>query len=221
MLGNSCSQSRATCTRMRFADLDAVTIDAFGTLIELVDPVPFLADALHRHGIERAHSEIADAFAAEGRYYRAHIHEGADEDGLRSLQTRCAGVFLEAVGGGLDPGEFAPEYVACLHFKTMDGVVPALETLRARGLALAVVGNWDLTVHRWLAELGLRRYFSLVLHAARKPDPGSLRRALDELAVAPERALHVGDEPADEAAAAAAGARFPPAPLPAAVTQLA
>ena len=28
-------RSRGCCTRMRFADLDAVTIDAFGTLVEL------------------------------------------------------------------------------------------------------------------------------------------------------------------------------------------
>ena len=198
---------------MRFAELDAVTIDAFGTLIELVEPLPFLADALRTHGIERTGERIADAFAAEGRYYRAHIHEGGDEKGLRDLHARCAGVFLEAVGAELDPGEFAPEYVACLHFRTIEGVVPALESLRSRGLALAVVGNWDLTVHRWLAELGLSHHFSVVLHAARKPDPSGLTRALAKLDVRPERAVHIGDERADEEAAAAAGMHYLPAPL--------
>jgi FMN phosphatase YigB (HAD superfamily) len=205
---------------MRFADLDAVTIDAFGTLVELTDPVPFLADTLRRHGIERTGEQLAAAFAAEGRYYRAHIHEGRDEEGLRGLQTRCAGVFLEAIGAELDPGAFAPEYVRCLHFSAIEGVVPALESLTARGLPLAVVGNWDLTLHRWLGELGLSRYFSVVLHASRKPDPAGLLQALAELRVRPERALHVGDERADEEAASAAGMRFLPAPLADAVTRL-
>jgi HAD superfamily hydrolase (TIGR01509 family) len=205
---------------MRFAELDAVTIDAFGTLIELTDPVPALAEALHRHGIERTHEQVADAFATEGRYYRAHIHEGADEDGLRDLQTRCAGVFLEAVGSELDPAAFAADYVGSLEFRTIDGVEPTLEALRARGLALAVVGNWDLTVHRWLAELGLSQFFPVVLHASRKPDPSGLLRALDELGARPERAVHIGDEQADEEAAAAAGMGYLPAPLAGAVAQI-
>ena len=206
---------------MRFAELDAVTIDAFGTLLELVDPLPFLAEALRSREIERTDEQIADAFAAEGRYYRAHIHEGADEAGLRDLHARCAGVFLEAVGAELDPREFAREYVGCLHFRTIEGVVPALQSLQSRGLALAVVGNWDLTVHRWLAELGLSRYFSVVLHAARKPDPSALTRALDDLDVRPERAVHIGDERADQEAAAATAMHYLPAPLAAAVTGIA
>jgi HAD superfamily hydrolase (TIGR01509 family) len=205
---------------MRFAELDAVTVDAYGTLVELIDPVPVLTAALCSRGIERTEEQIAEAFAAEGKYYRAHIHEGADEEGLRALHERCAGVFLGALGADLGAAEFAPEYVACLRFQTIEGVVAALETLRARGLALAVVGNWDLTVHHWLAELGLSRYFSLVLHASRKPDPSGLERALAALGVEPERAVHVGDEPADEEAAAAAGMHYLPAPLAGAVAGL-
>lgn len=206
---------------MRFADLDAVTIDAFGTLIDLIDPVPFLAAALGRHGIERSSEELAAAFAAEGRYYRAHIHEGHDEEGLRDLQQRCAAVFLEAAEAGLDPETFAPEYVGCLHFEPIDGVREALEALRSRGLALAVVGNWDLTMHHWLGELGLAHYFSVVFHASRKPDPTRLRQALAELDVRPNRALHIGDEAVDEEAAEAVGMHFLPAPFAGAVARLA
>jgi FMN phosphatase YigB (HAD superfamily) len=205
---------------MRFAELDAVTIDAFGTLVELIDPVPALREALAARGLEHADEQIGEAFATEGRYYRAHIHEGADEEGLRELHARCAGVFLEALGEDLDPREFAPAYVGCLRFRAIDGVGPALDVLASRGLALAVVGNWDLTLHRWLDELELSRYFSIVLHASRKPDPAGLHRALNALGVAPERALHIGDEPADEEAAVAAGMHYLPAPLPAAVARI-
>jgi HAD superfamily hydrolase (TIGR01509 family) len=48
---------------------------------------------------------------------------------------------------------------------------------------------------------------------APKPDPEPFHLALRRLAVAPERALHVGDSPADEEGARAAGLHFLPAPL--------
>jgi hypothetical protein len=36
---------------MRIAELDAVTIDAYGTLMRLLDPVPTLVDVLAHHGV--------------------------------------------------------------------------------------------------------------------------------------------------------------------------
>jgi hypothetical protein len=51
---------------MRFADLDAVTIDAFGTLVELVDPTAELQELLRARGIERDREQVADAFRTEG-----------------------------------------------------------------------------------------------------------------------------------------------------------
>ena len=56
--------------RLTAADLDAVTIDAFGTLVTLRDPVDELRQALRKQGVERTHTEVAAAFEAEGRYYR-------------------------------------------------------------------------------------------------------------------------------------------------------
>jgi HAD superfamily hydrolase (TIGR01509 family) len=59
------------------------------------------------------------------------------------------------------------------------------------------------------------------VHAAHKPAPDGLRRALEQLGVEAGRALHIGDDEVDEHAAAAAGMRFAPAPLPDAVAALA
>ena len=58
------------------------------------------------------------------------------------------------------------------------------------------------------------------MHAARKPAPDGLLRALGELQVDPARALHIGDDDADRDAAAAAGMRFAPAPVPAAMAAI-
>ena len=205
---------------MRFADLDAVTIDAFGTLVELEDPVPALQAALRERGLERSRQQVERAFEAEGAYYRSHIAEGHDEEGLRRLRVACAGVFLQAAEAELPPEEFAPTYVASLRFRVLDGVEDALASLRARGLELAVVGNWDIGLTEYLDQLGLSAYFRLILPVAQKPSPTRLLEALERLGVSPPRALHVGDESADAEAAAAAGMQFLPAPLSDALAQL-
>jgi putative hydrolase of the HAD superfamily len=202
------------------AHLDAVTIDAYGTLVTLVDPVPALTDALRARDIERPHDEIVEAFRAEVAYYGEHSATGNDEKGLAVLQRDCARVFLDALDAGLDAGEFAPVYAGAMHFRLLPGVVPALDRLQALGLELAVVANWDLTIRRLLEEIDLARRFRTIVHAARKPAPDGLLHALAELGVEPGRALHIGDDDVDEQAAAAAGVRFARAPLAQTVASL-
>jgi putative hydrolase of the HAD superfamily len=203
------------------AQLDGVTVDAHGTLVRLVDPVPALAAALAERHVERPREVVAHGFRVEVEHYVRHSSEGHDEPGLARLQRDCAHVFLEAVGADLAADEFAPVYAGAMHFELLPGVVPALERLRGLGLELAVVANWDLSLRRLLDEVGLTHYFRAVVHAARKPAPDGLRQALERLGVGADRAVHVGNGEADELAAAATGMRFAPAPLPEAVAALA
>ena len=203
--------------RLTAADLDAVTIDAFGTLVTLRDPVDALEQALRDRGVERTREQIAAAFAEEGRYYRDRSHDGADEASLALLRRDCAGIFLRALDVDLDPAEFAPAYVATLEFEPMPGAAEAVAALTRLGLRLAVVSNWDVALHGYLEHLGLAGRFEAVLTSAEagapKPDPRIFRLALERLGVMPERALHVGDSEADEEGARAAGMAFAPAPL--------
>jgi HAD superfamily hydrolase (TIGR01509 family) len=205
---------------MKATELDAVTLDAHGTLVTLADPVPALMSVLAERGVELTEEAVLAGFRTEVAHYTPRASEGHDEESLALLQRECAGVFLEAVGAELEPDEFAPSYVGALHFEVLPGVFDSLERLRALGLELAVVANWDLSLQRLLEEIGLARYFRLVVHAARKPAPGGLLRALSELRVEPGRALHVGDDDADRDAAAAAGIRFASAPVPTAVAAI-
>jgi HAD superfamily hydrolase (TIGR01509 family) len=207
--------------RVRGADLDAVTLDAYGTLVTLIDPVPELSRALTSRGVERAAGVVRDGFRAEVAHYQQRASTGYDEQGLAQLQEECAGVFLRVVDADLDAAEFAPVYAAAMHFEVLPGVVNSLERLQALGLELAVVANWDLSLQRLLAEVGLARYFSVIVHAAAKPAPDNLLRALGSLHVHPSRALHIGDDEVDEQAAAAAGTNFAPAPVPQAVAAIA
>lgn len=86
------------------------------------------------------------------------------------------------------------------------GVFETLERLNGARRAIAT------TKKTWMArlvadKLGLTRYFDLVQGTDEfpsKPDPAILRRILAHFDVAPERALMVGDTPADIACARAA-----------------
>ena len=93
----------------------------------------------------------------------------------------------------------------------------ALDDLRAAGLVLACVANWDVSLHEHLDRLGLAWRFAAVLPSAEagveKPDPAIFHAALARLGVAAGRALHIGDEETDRAGAAAAGIAFEPVPL--------
>jgi FMN phosphatase YigB (HAD superfamily) len=204
--------------RVNPAQLDGITLDAYGTLVTLIDPVPALAAALAEHDVPRDRDTVAHGFRVEVEHYVRHSAIGRDEAGLARLQRDCAGVFLDAVGADLDAGAFAPVYAGAMHFEVLPGVVAALEQLRSLGLELAVVANWDLTLRHLLDEAGLSEYFRCVVHAAAKPAPGGLLRALAQLQVDPGRALHIGDDEVDKLAAHAAGMQFAAAPLADVVT---
>ncbi len=205
---------------MNAAELDAVTLDAYGTLVALADPIPALSDALAEHGAARSRDVVATGFREEVLYYRAHTSQGYDEQGLARLREDCARVFLDSVGADLDAAEFAPVYAGAMHFEVLDGVPASLERLQALGLDLAVVANWDLSLTKLLAEVGLHEYFSVIVHAAAKPAPDGFMRALEELRVEPARVVHIGDDEVDEAAARAAGVGFLPAPVSTAIAAL-
>ncbi len=207
---------------MRFAELDAVTLDAFGTLLTLIDPVPELVESLRGRGKQVSAERVAAGFAAEGEYYLPRSLEGHDAESLRRLRLECTRVFLNAAGVDLDPAAFADSYVDALRFELVPGVADALAQLRRRGLELAVVGNWDMALPEHLAELGLG-HLPVVTSAsagAAKPDPAPFHMALEALRVPPERALHIGDSEADELGAKAAGMQFAWAPVPEAIEAL-
>lgn len=194
----------------RLAEIDAVTIDAFGTLLELRDPVESLARLLP--GVER--DAIDRAFRAEAEYYLANASRGRDDETLAQLHADCTRVFNEQLDVSLTP----TEYVGALEYRWVEGARGAVERLRGKGLALAVVADWDISVKERLAGLGIPIVTSAET-GTRKPDPFAFLLALEQLGVPPDRALHVGDSERDEQGAAAAGMRFAPAPLAEAVAR--
>ena len=206
----------------RLADLDAVTLDANGTLVELADPVPELVRLLREHGVERTADAVRRAFAAEGRVYAGRAALAHRHDAFAAMQRECTGVFLAEAGvDTIDPSDFTPLYVGAMEFAPAPGVAEALARLQRCGLELAVVANFDLTLRGRLEELRLDSWFTTIVTpadaGAAKPERRIFELALERLAVAPERALHIGDGAVDEEGAAAAGMHFEWAPVPVAI----
>jgi putative hydrolase of the HAD superfamily len=197
--------------------VEAVTIDAYGTLVTLRDPVPSLQEALAARGFDVGRADVAAAFRAEVAYYRPRSHQGRDDATLALLRRDCARVFLKAAGADLDPEEFAPAFLAALGFEAVAGAATACRALAEAGLRLAVVSNWDIGLHDHLARLGFTALVDAVVTSAEagapKPDPRVFRLALERLDVAASQAVHVGDGSEDDEGARAAGLRFEPAPL--------
>src|SRR4249920_2926737 len=93
------------------SELDAVTVDAMGTLVELHEPVERLGRALAERGHETAHDHVAAAFKAEVGYYLEHKLDARNTEELTALRRECSRVFLEAAGVDLDPEEFSPAFL--------------------------------------------------------------------------------------------------------------
>jgi putative hydrolase of the HAD superfamily len=198
----------------------AVTLDAAGTLIELAEPVGITyARIARRHGLSavpaRIEREFAAAFAAapplafpgipparraprERAWWRATVHAALGAPPRGSAFAACF-------------ADLWRHYATSAAWRVPPDVPGALAALRARGLRLAVVSNFDRRLPPLLSALGLRDALDAVIHStavgAAKPDPAIFRAAATALGVPLTGIVHVGDSlEADVAGARAAGA---------------
>ncbi len=188
----------------------AVLFDALGTLVHFEPPAPLLRAALReRLGVEVAAEAAEAAMKAEIAYYRAHLHEGRDAESLADLRRRSAEAMRPALGVDAD---LTDVLLAALRFRAYPDAAPALATLRARGLAIVVVSNWDHSLHERLAETGLAPLVDAAVASAElghaKPERAIFEHALELAGATAGEALHAGDSPEEDVAGAlAAGLR--------------
>ena len=177
-----------------------ILLDALGTLLELRPPAPALQSELaRRFGVAVELESAERALAAEIAYYRAHLQDGWDAESLAALRRRCAEIVRTALPelAAVPLGEMTEALLAALNFRAFPDVEPALRDARRRGLKLIVVSNWDVSLPDVLGRTGLASLLDGVITSAqfgaRKPSPAIFEYALAAAGVAPEQALHVGD----------------------------
>jgi FMN phosphatase YigB (HAD superfamily) len=177
----------------------AVFLDALGTLVALEPPWVRLVDAI---GVDARQAERA--FRAEMAYYRDHAAEGADAESLADLRRRCAALLSREVGREVSVATM----MQAIRFRAFPDAGPALESLRAAGLRLVCVSNWDISLPCVLDGCGLGAALDDVVTSAgsgaRKPEPAIFAAALRVAGCEPGEALHVGDTPEEDVAGAAA-----------------
>ena len=178
--------------------MEAVLLDALGTLVELQPPAPRLREALGREGIEISEERAAVGFGAEIGYYLAHHLEGHDRESLEDLRDRCAEEMRRALAiPGLEHAAARRAMMDALAFEPYPDAIPGLRALRERGLTLVIASNWDCSLPDWLEPAGLMELVDGVVTSAdaraAKPDAAVFVKALEVAGVEPERALHVGD----------------------------
>jgi putative hydrolase of the HAD superfamily len=170
--------------------LSAVLVDGMGTLLRLIPPVPALARAL---AVDEARAERG--FRAEVAYYLEHQLEAFDTARLWDLRRRCAAVLADAAG--VDRDGALEALMSSLRFEAFPDAAPALTQLRARGLKVVVVSNWDCSLPDVLDGIGLLGLVDAVVSSAvvgaAKPDARIFEAALAAAGCRGIEAVHVGD----------------------------
>ncbi|MFD0576284.1 HAD family hydrolase [Dactylosporangium darangshiense] len=197
--------------------IEAVLLDFHGTLAQVEDAVRWVMLAAQSAGreLQRPRATVlADRLTTAGRAggprphrVPAHLAEvWADRDlsvdAHRASYTGLAATVDEELAGHL-----YDRLLLADGWELYADTVPTLRALRAAGVPVAVVSNIGFDLRALAADLGfadLVDEFVLSYEVGRtKPDPAIFWRACAALRVDPERALMVGDTPADAGAAAA------------------
>jgi len=193
-----------------------VLLDALGTLVTFRPPAPRLRALLaERHGVRVTEEQARAAMRAEIAYYRREHGRARDRAGLDALRRDCAvvmGSALPPAARELGVGALTAALLDAIRFEAFPEVPGVLDELRARGHGLAVVSNWDVSLHDVLEATGLAARVDVVVTSAElgaaKPDPRPFAAALAALGAAAGAALHAGDTVAEDVAGArAAGVR--------------
>jgi putative hydrolase of the HAD superfamily len=184
--------------------IEAVLLDAFGTLLELESPAPVLAAAL-----ELPVADCERAFAAEIAFYRAHMLDGRDAESLAVLRAQCAAVLGDSLGRRVT----VEQLLSSLSFRPFPEVPETLAQLQDSGLRLVVTSNWDVSLCEVLEGAGLTRNIDGVVTSAAcgvaKPDPFVFQAALRLAGVDAAAAVHVGDSVAEDVVGARAAGVSP------------
>jgi HAD superfamily hydrolase (TIGR01509 family) len=179
----------------------AVLFDVDFTLIY---PGPVFQGEGYRQFCAKHGMDNCDPAAFEAAVSGASALLDASEDHVYDHQVfiRYIRHIIERMGGsgaGLDQcaEEIYREWAACHHFSLYEDALPALRTLRARGLRLGLVSNTHRSLEAFQSHFDLDDLISAGVssleHGYNKPHPSIFRTALRLLAVEPEEAVMVGD----------------------------
>ena len=203
--------------------VQAMLLDVGGTLIECrPTPPEIYARCLSAYGPTVTPEEVAPVYQRVWSELTQCHPPGLDRYHLlKGGEWEWWGAFVRRVLADLHhPAPSQPLLAALFEvfsepsvWHTFPEVPEVLAALKARGVPLAAVSNWDSRLPGLLTRLGLADFFDAVLVSAlegvEKPSPEIFTRAACRLGVAPAACLHAGDSPLDDYRGSASAGMIP------------
>jgi putative hydrolase of the HAD superfamily len=189
----------------------AISFDVTGTLLGLPRLGELYADAFQRHGLAADAATLAEVVPAVWQEFSIRTRLG--EDRFTAHPEGAKGFWRELVARVAARLELPPptpflsaelfeRFAHADAWELFADVPPALPALRAAGLRLAVISNFDARLPRLLADAGLADAFDAVVYSeevgVEKPHPAIFEELLERLELPASRVLHVGDSRRDD-----------------------
>src|SRR6185503_14827902 len=193
------------------ADVAAVSFDVTGTLLGLPRLGEIYAETFRRHGHEVDSTRMSEVVRAV--WQEVSIRTRLGEDRFSAHPEGAKGFWRELVGRvavhlelpAPTPFLAAELFERFAHVEAWEVYADAaavLPALRARGLRLGVVSNFDARLPRLLADCGLAGSLDAVVYSeevgVEKPHPAIFEELLERLELPAASVLHVGDSRRDD-----------------------
>jgi putative hydrolase of the HAD superfamily len=189
----------------------AVTIDVTGTLIHCPKLAEIYSSVLERHGTRIPASRLESLIPTVWEEMDCRVEGGLDRFGQHRdgasgwwsdyLQRICDYQELE------HPGPFAAaelfdRFAHADAWEIYPDVVPALDQIKAMGLRLVALSNWDPRLPLLLDRLELTERFEAIVYSGEvgyeKPNAAIFNAALEQLNLRPSSVVHIGDRAVDD-----------------------
>jgi putative hydrolase of the HAD superfamily len=184
----------------------AISFDINGTLIHSPRLGEVYAEILGRHGIDVGSHEAFDTVRRVWEEFSCRREPDRDLFGSHPEGSR--GFWYEFIDRvclllGREPAsrfakaELFQAFTGPEAWEVFEEVPEVLAALKAKGMRMAVVSNWDDRLPVLLERLEISRFFESIVFSAsvgsEKPFPAIFERALEELSLPPQEVLHIGD----------------------------
>jgi putative hydrolase of the HAD superfamily len=187
--------------------IKVVFFDFYNTLVKFWPPLDQIQQAACREfGLNVSEEGIKHGYAIADVYFNRenerHPLALRSEDDRLEFFTRYEQMILENAGlsVSLDLARRVWQMAGYVpkDFVSFDDSIPALSMLHSEGYRLGLISNLRRDMVQLCQRLGLAAYLDYFVNSAEagaeKPNPEIFLAALEQAAVAPEEAVHVGDQ---------------------------
>jgi putative hydrolase of the HAD superfamily len=187
--------------------IKAISFDFYNTLVQFWPPLDEIQQAacqglglnVDQSKIERGYS-VADVYFNQENGLRP-LADRSEEDRL-AFFSRYEQILLEnsglAVSLDLAKEIWRLAMAVPKDFVAFEDTLPALEMLKSQGYRMGILSNLRRDMAQLCQQLGISGYLDFCINSAEagaeKPHAPIFLAALDRVSVAPEEAVHVGDQ---------------------------